>query len=563
MRLVELIMLARMMSQRYGVNVTISTDGKSAYAKSFKAYGKRKFMIALPCVEDAGKFDRMTRGYLDHEIGHVLFTNFDLVDNIQCSPSPSLVPVHNIIEDVYIEGRMGKLYPGAAVNMRWLARNVFTPDMAYDTVEKFLRNLSLDTARDFLVAYTLYKRRSLADPAFAHSDELFDHAWGIVGKHFPKLGKVRPALDALLREPVSSTKEAVKLAKHIVSLIDSFVESVFTNQNAAARGMTWAVTPDSVKDETDAALQAAKDKAGEPMTGKFMRRNRRDLTVDAGRAFSAAIRVNNAALEKDIDTFGCQLSLSLEEEGLRLQEKWRGVSMDSDHLAKYARLRSMISASLPSLLQSMQYKPCRTGYTGRLADRRLHLSGVGDGRLFHHKAERSAQAVNVALLLDISGSMSDISHDVHTVLYAMLDVLKSIPGVKASAAAYARDNMFVISKFGDRRIGEKRYCFTGGNTPTAGAVLKTVLNLPVEADTRRIVFVITDGEPDSVGAFESAVQIARYQGVEVYGVALGYAGRSLPRVLGEDNYILAKDVYEFPKQLTEMMKKALVKAVAA
>lgn len=563
MRLVELIMLARTMSQRYGVNVTISTDGKSAYAKSFRVAGERKFMIALPCVEDAGKFDRMTRGYLDHEIGHVLFTDFDLVDDMQHGVSPMLVPVHNIIEDVYIEGRMGKLYPGAAVNMRWLVRNIFTPDMAYDTVEKFLRNLSLDAARDFLIAYTLYKRRSLADSALAHSDALFDRVWDIIGKHCPKLGEVRPALDALLREPVSSTREAVKLAKRVVSLIDDFSWSVIANQEAVKRGEQGTMTLDSVKDETDAALQEARNKAGEPMTGKFMRRNRRDLTVDAAKAFSATIRANNAQPEKDIDTLEGQISLSLEEEALKLQEKWYGVSMGSDHLAKYARLRSMISASLPPLLQSMQYKPCSTGYTGRLADRRLHLSGVGDGRLFHHKAERSAQAVNVALLLDVSGSMSNISYDVHTVLYAMLDVLKSIPGVKASAAAYAGENMFVISRFGDRRISEKLYCHTGGNTPTAGAVLKTVLGLPIEADTRRIVFVITDGEPDSVGAFESAVQIARYQGVEVYGVALRYAGRSLPRVLGEDNYVLAEDVYEFPKKLTEMMKKALVKAVAA
>lgn len=563
MRLVELIMLARTMSQRYGVDVTVSTDGKSAYAQSFKVDGKRKFTIALPCVEDAGKFDRMTRGYLDHEIGHVLFTDFDLIDDISRMPSYALVPVHNIIEDVYIEGRMGKLYPGAAVNMRWLARNVFTPDMAYDTVERFLRGLTLETARDFLIAYTLYKRRSLADPALAHSDALFDRAWGIIGKHFSELGEVRPELDRLLKEPVSSTKEAVKLAKRIALLIDYFVEPVCANQKKAERCEQGAVTVDNVRDETDAALQEARDKAGEPMTGKFMRRNRRDLTVDAAKAFSATIRASNAAAEKDIDTLDGQISLSLEEGNLKLRERWFGVNMDNDHRAKYARLRSMISASLPPLLQSMQYKPCRTGYTGRLADRRLHLSGVGDGRLFHHKAERSAQSVNVALLLDVSGSMSSISYDVHTVLYAMLDVLKSIPGVKASAAAYSGENMFVISRFGDRRISEKLYCHTGGNTPTAGALLKTVLGLPTQTDTRRIAFVITDGEPDSVDAFKSAVQIARYQGVEVYGVALRYAGRSLPRVLGEDNYVLAEDVYEFPKKLTEMMKKALVKAVAA
>lgn len=108
-RLVEssLEKTARLLSANHGVVVrfkpnTALTDGKQI------------ILPTIPDNADQNLLDAM-QGYLDHEVGHVIFTNFEEMGRAQ-KESPILGAVQNFVEDVRVEREFEKLYPGSKSN---------------------------------------------------------------------------------------------------------------------------------------------------------------------------------------------------------------------------------------------------------------------------------------------------------------------------------------------------------------------------------------------------------------------------------------------------------------
>ncbi len=113
-----LILTAKAIGKKYNLDITIG--GTAAYTN-----GKR---INIPAVTGAHA-NRLARGYLDHEAGHVRLTDFNF--QVEQNFRGQLL---NIIEDVWTEKVMGDEYPGCLINLRDLTAlleeemGCFTPD---------------------------------------------------------------------------------------------------------------------------------------------------------------------------------------------------------------------------------------------------------------------------------------------------------------------------------------------------------------------------------------------------------------------------------------------------
>lgn len=593
MKLTELVMLARVMSQRYGVDVCIAEDGKAS-CHLYAANGQRKFVITLPYLKDKGKFDKMIRGYLDHEIGHVLYTDFALDEELAIT-QPRYYDsyfriIHNILEDVYVEEHMGAMYPGSKGNLRWLARHVFTQETAVDGVAKIMADWKAgaigtrNTIYHFVVPYCLFKRRGMADPELRHSHALFDSVRNALAKIDPSVAEALDKIDDALIQPANSSKETAELARIIWYALDDMKlvlpdlqqdqagdqhgEGDEEQQDQAGDQQGQSGNGGSFQKRVNTAAQEMHDAVANAAGKNGASGQRKPVTLQTGvsDALNAMIASGRDGAEceafADTDCVNIGSAFCEQEKLSRLECLAYGKSLGPDARDKVSILRSGFMRTIPGLLQSVQFTPCRVGYAGRISGRDLYKTGIGNGRIFQKKAERREQRIDAAILLDASGSMRDDILDAQITLYAMLGMLKSLPKVRSYAALFSSDKYMVLSRFTDTRINNYYASGAMGCTPTAGAVLKVLREFSTGSDVRRILFVITDGNPDSPPAFEQSLKVAYSQGVEVYGITLGNNLSAMNMQFGEDNVVTAMDIKELPVKLAAVMKTALLKAVA-
>lgn len=606
MKLTELVMLARVMSQKYGVNVQISQDGKTASCSSKRSSlvaGQREFTISLPLLKDKGKFDKMIRGYLDHEIGHVQYTDFNIGEEL-ARKQPEYWDAYfrqiwNIFEDVYIESRMSAAFPGSKINLQWLIRNIFTTEMAFDSVKNVVDGWKdgivgiKETVYDFVTVYCLFKRRAMLDNRLEHSHKLLDSVRGALTKIDVGISAALDKVDDTLLQPAYASDDTCDLARKIWYALhdmklaqkpqspqqgksgqgnsggqqkgqrvdsDSLDEQGSNGSNSQQPG-----TPQEKVNATQEMLNAVAEAAG----GSF-EKNRKQvpLQTEVATALSEMIAEgrDGAELEKADggDSFiGVGHALRELQELADVESSSTLVlPIKPEIMNRIALLQSGFMRTIPCLLQSIQFTPCRVGYTGRISGRDLHKVGTGNGRIFQKKAERREQRVDVTILLDASGSMFYDMQEALVTLYAMLGMLKSLPRVRSYAAVFSDKKYVVLSRFSDKRINNYHMISAYGNTPTAGAVLKVLPEFSTSADVRRILFVITDGRPDSEVAFEQAMKVAHSQGVEVYGIGLRGGMPRMDAQFGKDNVATASDIRDLPLKLSALMQNALVRAVA-
>ena len=104
----ELERLARTLTEQFGVQVTCR--GAEAWTD-----GRQIVLPSVPAPMDAG-LGRMMVGYLDHEMAHVAFSDFDVAAAF-AKKHPSYGGLHNVVEDALIERRAMERWPGVRRNL--------------------------------------------------------------------------------------------------------------------------------------------------------------------------------------------------------------------------------------------------------------------------------------------------------------------------------------------------------------------------------------------------------------------------------------------------------------
>lgn len=206
------------------------------------------------------------------------------------------------------------------------------------------------------------------------------------------------------------------------------------------------------------------------------------------------------------------------------------------------RIASMVKSSADDLQDALCAETrCEktTKWVGKsLNSRVLSRVKLGNGRVFRQKHEGKAISTAVQFVVDMSGSMRDAlankvtRHDAaFGLIYGMGDLLDEyeVPfQVMAYSDAYADVKKFEEEWSSVRR----RYAVPAlsGGTYTGIAVQKSLGELVVRPEARKLLIVITDGDTSDLPVLISCYAEAREMGIEIASVMIGPPIRSISQL---------------------------------
>lgn len=232
-----------------------------------------------------------------------------------------------------------------------------------------------------------------------------------------------------------------------------------------------------------------------------------------------------------------------------------------------------IRAALQGLVQSQTLNRSQHACRGRRMDgKRLHRLPLGETKLFQRKQAKSAPNTAIHLLLDKSESMgyqvSDsqgqpIGSRMPIALEATLALamaFEGIPGVNPGVTAFPGhqdDSVFRLQEHG-QRVNARTGAFSvaaAGSTPMTEAIWFGAASLLRCREPRKVLMVMTDGQPNDTLSTLELLQRCRDSGIETVGVGLGLDVSHLFPIA-----ITINDLSELRAQLFELSKAVLLAA---
>lgn len=469
--IVDVVLLCRMMSAQYRIKiqpvVCSTTDKLSAPAWCRK--DKDGYVLQVPfspyMTEEQWRY---LRGYIDHECGHVKFTNFEtytnmsrsvVADCLQYKPGASVTlkdflhdyasMVINILEDVRIERLMGIDFPGSRTNLNTLSEYLF----------KDCCSVSMMMGKGMagrLYNLLFMRVRSLINPALEESAQLLyddlkadvqvenytdytrhlDAVWDI-GDSFVQNWNVECAAREFIRivievlEDYTNTTKGTNNRKSSGTTSDSSAGGTGDSSDGDTSDSSDGDTGDSSKNANPSRKKSvtisAKTVSSMAADLYDMQRDDRGNVsrrfLDAVRDMTDSLEDNNQISDEDLAFMDSMFSHTAE----RLDTLLDKHKMDdlADDKRVYINKCSYVHALSPEqrgdmdvvmynlygrladVLQTMTLVRHSTGLCGaRLDAHVLHRASVGDGRIFSKKVQRLRRVTEVALLFDASGSMS-------------------------------------------------------------------------------------------------------------------------------------------------------------
>ena len=470
--IVDVVLLCRMMSAQYRIKIqpgVCSTADKFA-APAWCRKDKDGYVLQVPfspyMTEEQWRY---LRGYIDHECGHVKFTDFETYANMYRSVVADCLRykpgaydtfkdflhdyasmVINILEDVRIERLMGIDFPGSRTNLNTLSEYLFKDCCS---VSMMMGNGM--TGR--LYSLLFMRVRSLINPALEESSQLLyddlkadvqvedyteytrhlDAVWGI-GDSFVQDWNVESAAREFIRivievlEDYTNTTKGTNNRKSSGTTSDS---SAGGDTGDSSDGDTGDSSDGDTGDSSDGGTASGKKsvtisaKTVSSMAADLYDMQRDDKGnvsrrfLDAVRDMTDSLEDNNQISDEDLAFMDAMFSRTAHRLDTRLDRTKMNALADGKpvYITGCSRVQALspeqrgdmdvvmynLYGRLADVLQTMTMVRHSTGLCGaRLDARVLHRTSVGDGRIFSKKVQRLRRVTEVALLFDASGSMS-------------------------------------------------------------------------------------------------------------------------------------------------------------
>jgi cobalamin biosynthesis protein CobT len=542
----SLPLVASVLGRKYGVQVEIG--GTDAYTDGT--------VIRLPSLpgDVPETLLAMARGYLDHEAGHVRDTDF------QALKSSSLTPlekhVWNTLEDWRVEHKLASIFPGCRQNFDWLIAYVFGTETQDESAQPaaIILNWLLLEVRSWDVQVLSSKRDILA---------------GQVDTVFPGIrAKIGRVLNAV-RTKCRSTQDAIDFAREIVRVLDKYANSteqpVPSDQNEpldagfepgepSAKGRSEQSVPGPQNEKCDQSEWRGEEQQDDVLEGDGSHAGSDDAdgsasspgTDDQGQAREHVRDLLGAGEEALPQSLGDILADALQATSRQSQEgavtvaiptsKSAGPLTEADVLE--ARQASVaLRTRLQGLLQTKILARASSGRRGRLDTGQLHRLAVSDPRLFRTKAERTGIDTTVHILLDCSGSMVRRIRLACCSCYAVASALEAskinvavtaFPGSQLPNGSYSTVSPVITH---GQKVHASLDLVPAGGTPMGEALWWVMQNMLPLSEKRKLILVVTDGEPDSLDCAHQAIEQGGRAGFEIYGIGITSPGINvlLPR----------------------------------
>lgn len=533
--------------EKFGVKVLI--QGQDAFTD-----GER---IVIPTANpDDPHYQQIAWGYLAHEAAHIRHTNFEMVQ--KASSKPIRKALLNIIEDVRIENALAKDYPGIRRSISQVI------EYMVDTQQMCVPE-QLEPASN-LQAWLLFRLRChfLGQKALTPLYQVVDER---VRQLFPAAAMSRLSAMLTAVPSLGSTGEVLKLVDAIVAMLEDESrppqgESDVDNGNDIGQGASND-SNNSSDSQTPEADSSAMGDAAE--TGDSDNSEQADNLRQALEASAAQFEPDTFAQVAEV--------LSEQAEGhqgvtpLSLPQAEQAMLGDEAILTLSASESAQIRARLRGMVQSSQDNRNHAKRHGlRVATHRLAASQAGESRLFIQRQPRIAPNAAVHLLVDISGSMGKpigegnrkYFHVANEAALALAMALEGIPGVVPAVSYFPGIHQEVsIALLPKQSVRHRAACFDQkprGCTPMAQAMWFAANSLLAQKQKRKLMIVLTDGDPDDWAATHDIVDRCRRSGFELLGI--GIQTRSVEKFFPQS--IVINDVKDLKRELFEVTQQLLI-----
>jgi nitric oxide reductase activation protein len=533
--------------EKFGVKVLI--QGQDAFTD-----GER---IVIPTANpDDPHYQQIAWGYLAHEAAHIRHTNFDMVQ--KASSKPIRKALLNIIEDVRIENELAKDYPGTRRSISQVI------EYMVDTQQMCVPE-QLEPASN-LQAWLLFRLRChfLGQKALTPLYQAVDER---VRQLFPAAAMSRLSAMLTVVPSLASTGEVLKLVDAIVAMLEEESrppqdESDADNGNDIGQDASND-SNNSSDSQTPEADSSAMGDAAE--TGDSDNSDQADNLRQALEASAAQFEPDTFAQVAEV--------LSEQAEGhqgvtpLSLPQAEQAMLGDEAILTLSASESAQIRARLRGMVQSSQDNRNHAKRHGlRVATHRLAASQAGESRLFIQRQPRIAPNAAVHLLVDISGSMGKpigegnrkYFHVANEAALALAMALEGIPGVVPAVSYFPGIHQEVsIALLPKQSVRHRAACFDQkprGCTPMAQAMWFAANSLLAQKQKRKLMIVLTDGDPDDWAATHDIVDRCRRSGFELLGI--GIQTRSVEKFFPQS--IVINDVKDLKRELFEVTQQLLI-----
>lgn len=533
--------------EKFGVKVLI--QGQDAFTD-----GER---IVIPTANpDDPHYQQIAWGYLAHEAAHIRHTNFDMVQ--KASSKPIRKALLNIIEDVRIENELAKDYPGTRRSISQVIEYmVDTQQMCVPEQPEPASNLQ---------AWLLFRLRChfLGQKSLTPLYQAVDER---VRQLFPAAAMSRLSAMLTAVPSLASTGEVLKLVDAIVAMLEE--ESRPPQDESDADGGD-DIGQDASND-SNSSSDSQTPETGSSATGDAAETSDSDNSDQADNLRQA---LEASAAQFEPDTFAQVAEvLSEQAEGhqgvtpLSLPQAEQAMLGDEAILTLSASESAQIRARFRGMVQSSQDNRNHAKRHGlRVATHRLAASQAGESRLFIQRQPRIAPNAAVHLLVDISGSMGKpigegnrkYFHVANEAALALAMALEGIPGVVPAVSYFPGIHQEVsIALLPKQSVRHRAACFDQkprGCTPMAQAMWFAANSLLAQKQKRKLMIVLTDGDPDDWAATHDIVDRCRRSGFELLGI--GIQTRSVEKFFPQS--IVINDVKDLKRELFEVTQQLLI-----
>lgn len=499
-------------------------------------------------------------GYLSHEAAHVKFSSF-LEKYFHGLPALGL-SIQNLIEDIRIENALIAELPGTRFTMDDVADYLKRSYSPSEEDEKIPAQVLFSYLYNWL--YCVFREQKFLQNDLDKSRRIFDST-------FPK--QFCAGLENLIRQrmpTVNSTAKANQLTKDILDLVEQHIapeepekpEDPQQQQNNYGKDQGSAHAPkdgpsDGQQQVSDSDSNSNTDQksggVGSPeqhdpnqaeSTNGGDQSEKSDQSQSQGAGSAGDAVKNNACKEalnagvSDLDSdMGQKLKAILDANIDPNAERTALPELSYDqNLFRTGNVReindgvlhaSKLRAKLTGLVQSQQLRRNYETASGQVINtRRLDRVCSGDMRIFSHESRRREVNSDVCLLLDSSSSMSRGQRHVicNSATASLALALGDIRGVDVCAATCpgAESCVGPINYMGNpvrKNLGRFQINPHGG-TPLVQALLWAVKELKAGKRERKVVLVLSDGEPFEREAVTRIITSMETSGIHLVGIGI-------------------------------------------
>jgi cobalamin biosynthesis protein CobT len=444
-----------------------------------------------------------------------------------------------------VEQKLAAIFPGCRQNFDWLIGHIFGSEDRDEPAAPAMN----------IINWLLLEVRSWDVPVLSrHRDTLA----GQVDIDFPGM---RPKIEQVLklvRTRCDSTQAAIDFARKIVRVLDQYANHTDKQQAPDQTGPEAQNAPSAPCESGEAKSEEVRSNDENPseIGGKSSRLTDQEsesvlsyspssehapcpeYAADQGandQARDELQRLMGAGEDKLPQNLGTILASALKDTSqassysgisVAVQTSKHAAPLSADDVQESRQASMALRTRLSGLLQTKILSRASSGRRGRLDTGHLHRLAVSDPRVFRIKSERSGIDTAVHILLDCSGSMVRRIHLACQACYAVASALEAsrinvavtaFPGAQLPNGSYTTVSPII-------RHGQKVHTSLdlgpAGGTPMGESLWWVMQDMLSLTEKRKLILVITDGDPDSTDCANQAIKQGMLAGFEIYGVGI-------------------------------------------